>query len=138
MALERKFGQWSCQVVANEPILFKVPNDLVLTNVSLGPELRGDGRTTLMIHHVNAQAQGDNEKTQQATVACLTPGKATYHGPSPVATSTEAVQAQPSIGVRPPRPFHSSSASFRQPALPYQGSQPSSTKRKQFHNADDD
>ncbi|KAJ7430683.1 hypothetical protein B0H11DRAFT_1942727 [Mycena galericulata] len=140
MALERKFGQWSCQVDPNaEPIqVFQVPAyDIVVTNVSLGAELRGDGRSTLVIHHVNAQAQDGDEKTQEVAVACLTPGKAsgsrlplrsketTYHGPSPVATSIEAVQGQPSIGVRRSRPSHSSSASasFRQPALPSQGSQ---------------
>ncbi|KAJ6616097.1 hypothetical protein B0H10DRAFT_2038804 [Mycena sp. CBHHK59/15] len=78
MAVERKWGQWSCQVVPTGMTVFQVPgNDIVITSVSLGPELRGDARSTLIIHHVNTQAEsnGDNFKTQGAAVACLTPGK---------------------------------------------------------------
>ncbi|KAJ6567797.1 hypothetical protein B0H10DRAFT_2238512 [Mycena sp. CBHHK59/15] len=83
MALERKFGQWSCQVSPDEPVVFQVSgHDIVVTNVSLGPKLRGDARSTLLIHHVNAQRQGDEVQTQAAAVACLTPGKASNSRPS--------------------------------------------------------
>ncbi|KAJ7430682.1 hypothetical protein B0H11DRAFT_1942725 [Mycena galericulata] len=159
MALERKFGQWSCQVDPNaKPIqVFQVPAyDIVVTNVSLGAELRGDGRSTLVIHHVNAQAQDGDEKTQEVAVACLTPGKASgclsrymllllipdfkaYH--KPPSDLTGAVQARTSTGARPHSRLSqgsSVSAGFRhdQPPLHFQGSQLSSTKRRREENGD--
>ncbi|KAJ6567786.1 hypothetical protein B0H10DRAFT_2238503 [Mycena sp. CBHHK59/15] len=67
MAVERKIGQWSCQVSPDEPVVFQVSgHDIVVTNVSLGPELRGDARSTLVVHHINAQRQVDGELTQEA------------------------------------------------------------------------
>ncbi|KAJ7634024.1 hypothetical protein B0H17DRAFT_1217359 [Mycena rosella] len=74
MSLERKIGQWSCKVSPNKPIVFQVSgHDIVVTNVSLGGELCGNARSSLVIYHGNA-----DELTQEATVACLTPGKAIH------------------------------------------------------------
>ncbi|KAJ7430676.1 hypothetical protein B0H11DRAFT_1942721 [Mycena galericulata] len=158
MALERKFGQWSCQVDPNaEPVqVFEVPAyDIVVTNVSLGPKLRGDGRSTLVIRHgVNAQAQGGDEKTQEVAVACLTPGKAIIH--CFVKMEFAAVHIvlnrgqQISLAVKGDKLFISArphsrlsqgssvSASFRhdQPPPHFQGSQLSSTKRRREENGD--
>ncbi|KAJ7468340.1 hypothetical protein B0H11DRAFT_2239128 [Mycena galericulata] len=166
MALERKFGQWSCQVDPNaEPIqVFQVPAyDIVVTNVSLGPELRGDAPSTLLIRHVNAQAQGDDEETQEAAmefaavhivlnrgqqIALAVKGDndvhlfghyLAYH--KPPSDLTGAVQARPSTGARPHSRLSqgsSVSASFRhdQPPPHFQGSQLTSTKRRREENGD--
>ncbi|KAJ7468367.1 hypothetical protein B0H11DRAFT_1921233 [Mycena galericulata] len=160
MALERKFGQWSCQVDPNaKPIqVFQVPAyDIVVTNVSLGAELRGDGRSTLVIHHVNAQAQDGDEKTQEVAVACLTPGKASViHCICFVKMEFAAVHIvlnrgqQIALAVKGDKLFISArphsrlsqgssvSAGFRhdQPPLHFQGSQLSSTKRRREENGD--
>ncbi|KAJ7621776.1 hypothetical protein DFH06DRAFT_1328439 [Mycena polygramma] len=77
MAVERKIGQWSCQVSAGDTPLFIQVSDhaIVVTNVSLAPDLRGDGRSSLVLHHVSTHPHAEDEKTQEAAVACLTPGK---------------------------------------------------------------
>ncbi|KAJ7736349.1 hypothetical protein DFH07DRAFT_779695 [Mycena maculata] len=78
MALERKYGQWSCQIPASgEAVAFDVPpHDIVVTNVSLGHNLSGDGRSTLVLYHVNAHSQGEEDTMQEVAIACLTPGTA--------------------------------------------------------------
>ncbi|KAJ7468344.1 hypothetical protein B0H11DRAFT_1921211 [Mycena galericulata] len=147
MALERKFGQWSCQVDPNaEPVqVFEVPAyDIVVTNVSLGPKLRGDGRSTLVIRHgVNAQAQGGDEKTQEVAVACLTPGKASDGIRCGSYRSEPRAADCPGGQRRQARPHSrlsqgsSVSAGFHdQPPLHFQGSQLSSTKRRREENGD--
>ncbi|KAJ7015857.1 hypothetical protein C8F04DRAFT_1284541 [Mycena alexandri] len=75
--MERHWGQWSCKVSVSEMTVFEVPsNDIVITNVSLGAELRGDARSTLFIHHrTQMPAPGTEKKSVFAAVACLTPGK---------------------------------------------------------------
>ncbi|KAJ7736384.1 hypothetical protein DFH07DRAFT_966902 [Mycena maculata] len=157
MALERKYGQWSCQIPASgEAVAFDVPpHDIVVTNVSLGYNLSGDGRSTLVLYHVNAHPQGEEDTMQEVEfapvhlilnrtehIALQVQGDndiylfghyLAYHKPPPASNSVGGTQTGSSTGgfARPQsRMSHGGSASSRQGQFTIQASQSSSSKRK--------
>ncbi|KAF9013030.1 hypothetical protein BDZ89DRAFT_1142613 [Hymenopellis radicata] len=78
MSVERTFGQWSRQVSPHtDPSTFTVGlHDIMITNVALPHELKGNGRSTVLIHHVNVLYDGetDGPRVGSAAIASLTPG----------------------------------------------------------------
>ncbi|KAK7020305.1 hypothetical protein R3P38DRAFT_3197597 [Favolaschia claudopus] len=81
MAYEKKTGQWSRQVFPNKYDELHIGfRDIVITNVSLGPDLQGDARSVLLLNHVNtaetAQTAGEDAAgITEIAIASLTPGK---------------------------------------------------------------
>ncbi|KAF9019590.1 hypothetical protein BDZ89DRAFT_1043843 [Hymenopellis radicata] len=71
-------GSRSCQVSPKvaSPSFSVGPHNILITNVALAPELYGDGRSTILIHHANVIYEGEEQAptTGFAALASLTPG----------------------------------------------------------------